>query len=312
MEKKVKKRAAVRPTKKVVQNHKKPKNAKVVKKKAKVVETNQNKFKKAVMKPLQWGKERISDTCAQKRSVSRGQNSTNGEKKPSKRTIVLASVAVGLALIVSAIGVWIAVVKHETPQEPAEVVVVEEPEEEPEPEEPELPTVNTDSLVAEPTINDANAYQVAAYKPRFLTIPSAGLYNVPITEVGMLAGNQLGAPTSIRVVGWYYRSALPGQAGASVMTGHGGNLGNGIFRTLPQAPVGAEIIIEMGDGRKVTYVIVENVYRKIGTPADSYMNTVYRTVPDGRPTLTLITCTGAWIRAQQTYDTRLFVRAVLK
>lgn len=290
MEKKIVKKKAARPVKKATQKNRKPQ-------KAKVVEKNKNKMKMTL--PFGWGQKPA------------GNANGNGEKKPSKRTIIIASIAVAVALIGSAIGVWIAVANHEAPKEPEETIV-EEPEAEPVPEEPEQPTVNTDDLVSEPAINDANAYQVAAYKPRFLTIPSAALYNVPITEVGMLAGGQLGAPTSIRVVGWYYRSALPGQAGASVMTGHGGNLGNGIFRTLPQAPVGAEIIIEMGDGRKVTYVIVENVYKKIGKPADSYMNVAYQPVADGRPTLTLITCTGAWIRAQQTYDTRLFVRAVLK
>lgn len=236
------------------------------------------------------------------------------DKILGKKSLVVAGIVILVALIASAVGVGVLVAAHnEEPTVVEETTVVEdEPEEEPEPEEPALPEVNTDALVPEPGITDAAAYQVAAYKPRYLSIPTIGLYNVPITEVGMWAGNQLGSPTNIRVVGWYYRSAFPGRPGVSVMDAHGGDLGNGIFRPLPQVVIGAEIIIEMGDGRKFTYVVAEKTYKPIGAEADKYMDVAYQTLPGGVPTLSLITCTGRWIREQQTYDQRLFVRAALK
>lgn len=236
------------------------------------------------------------------------------EKILKRKAIIIAGAVILVALIASAIGVGVLVAANN--EEPVVIeettVIEEEPEEEPEPEEPALPEVNTDALVPEPGITDATTYQVAAYKPRYLSIPTIGLYNIPITEVGMWAGGQLGSPTNIRVVGWYYRSAFPGQPGVSVMDAHGGDLGNGIFKSLPQVVIGTEIIIEMGDGRKFTYVVAEKAYKAIGTEADNYMDVAYQTLPGGVPTLSLITCTGRWIREQQTYDQRLFVRASLK
>lgn len=238
---------------------------------------------------------------------SQRQKWESDEKKPSKKAIIIASIAVFVALVASAIGVTVLVsnqgeVIEEVP------VVEEEPEEEPEPE----PEENEDELVDEPEINDNNTYQVAAYKPRYLSIPSLGLYNIPVIEVGKGTDGTLGAPQSDYVIAWYYRSALPGQAGATVMDGHGGDLGTGILKTLPRVAVGAPIIVEMGDGRKFTYTIEEKVYKYIDAPADNYMTTAYTPVANGVPTLTLITCTGAWLRNRQTYDQRLFVRAAMR
>lgn len=254
--------------------------------------------------------------------TQRGKSARKGTKKKSLKTVllekkaILTSVVVALVLLVAGlgIGVYCASNTQDMPEELVqEVPVEEEPEE---PEEPELPTINTDPLVPEPSTIDPATYEVAAYKPKFLSIPSLraadpAIMNIPIIEVGMWAGNQLGAPTSTRWVGWYYRSAIPGQAGASVMDAHGGALGTGIFKVLPQIKMGAEIEIEMGDGRKVVYVVEEITYKKIGTEADKYMDVAYLPL-NGKPTLALITCTGAWLRDLQTYDLRMFVRATLK
>ena len=54
------------------------------------------------------------------------------------------------------------------------------------------------------------------------------------------------------------------------------------------------------------------VYKDKGVEADAYMKVADRPVDAETPTLTLITCTGKWIPAEQTYTQRLFVRAVLK
>lgn len=235
----------------------------------------------------------------------------------SKKQGIITSAIVALVVLVSGVGIGISAANNAQSTIPEEIVQDEPVEEIPEePEEPELPTVNTDPLVPEPSNIDPATYEVAAYKPKFLSIPSLAaadpaIVNIPIVEIPMLAGNQLGAPESTRIVGWYYRSAIPGQAGASVMDAHGGALGTGIFKVLPQAKIGTEIIIEMGDGRKFTYVVREITYKKIGTEADKYMDVAYQTY-NGEPTLALITCTGTWLPSQRTYDLRMFVRATLK
>lgn len=218
--------------------------------------------------------------------------------------VVIASVVVVLAAVVG-VSVW-AICSHTPEPEVAETLV--EPEEA-EPKE-ELPTENTDDLVEEPEINDNTTYQVAAYKPRYMSIPSIGLYNIPIIEIGV-EGDKLGDPANYRLIGWHYRSAIPGQPGVAMIDGHGGDLGQGIFRDLPRAHIGDNIIVEMGDGRRFTYRIVEMVNKVRGSEADDYMHTAYTSPVEGAAAMTLITCTGEWLRNEQTYLLRLFVRAVL-
>lgn len=239
------------------------------------------------------------------RSKKTGMQVPKGEKRKNRRQnmIVIASVIAALVLVV---GVSVgAICSHKQEPETAEV-----PEElEPEPEE-ELPTENTDDLVEEPEITDNNNYQVAAYKPRYLSIPSIGLYNIPVIEIG-IDGDKLGDPNNVRLVGWHYRSAIPGQPGVAMIDGHGGDLGTGIFRDLPRAHVGDNIIIEMGDGRKFTYRIVEMVNKVRGGEANKYMHTAYQSPVPGAAAMTLITCTGKWLPSEDTYLLRLFVRAVM-
>lgn len=231
------------------------------------------------------------------------------KRKNFRKIAWLIGVIAALILAVGA-GVGVAMLSHHK-EEPEISEVEPEPEEPEEPEEPK-PEVNEDPLEPEPEISNNSNYKVPANKPRYLSIPSIGLSNIPVTEVQINSDGALGAPKSDYVVAWYYRSALPGQPGATVITGHGGDLGTGILKKLPRVPMGGEIIIEMGDGRKFTYVIEEITNKKIGHDADSYMDVIYKPLRPGSATLTLITCTGKWLPNQRTYDLRLFVRATLK
>jgi len=253
-----------------------------------------------------------ASTRSSQRSRVHSSRQTSAKQRHLSKKGIIASIIGIVILIAAIIGLVVFCARNNSEPEPApddEISQVEPPEEEP--KEPE-PVINTDPLVKEPTITDPATYQVAAHKPRFLSIPSLSLYNIPVTEVGMWSGKQLGSPTSTRVVAWYYRSALPGEKGVSVMDAHGGDLGTGIFKTLPRAKVGDEVLIEMGDGRKFTYIIKEMVYKKLGTEANKYMDTVYLPLSAETPTLSMITCTGKWLPDKQTYDLRLFVRAALK
>lgn len=240
-----------------------------------------------------------------------GKNKKFGQivEKFGWKKIVISAVAL-VVLIAGGIGVGTFVAsRNET--DVADTTVESEPEPE-EPKEPELPTENTDPLQPEPSMSNWADYQVAAYKPRFMSIPSLGLINLPIIEIGTSASNQLGAPVNNQLIGWYYRSSLPGQPGVAMMDGHGGDLGDGILRSLPKIQEGAEIIIEMGDGRKFTYHVTDRIYKKLGQEANSYMKYAYDSPVPGAPALTIITCTGTWLRDKQTYDLRLFVKAVIR
>lgn len=156
------------------------------------------------------------------------------------------------------------------------------------------------------------AYTVDPNKPRFLSIPAIGVRNSRVREINVINNGELGTPSNINDTGWYVGSALPGERGTSVMDGHGGSLGYGIFRNLPKIKAGDKVTIEMGDGRFFTYRVVDVTTRNIGDEANDYMSTAFSSPEGNAPSLTLITCTGDWSQRQKTYSQRLFVRAVLE
>lgn len=164
----------------------------------------------------------------------------------------------------------------------------------------------------QPTATQIAEYVVAPDMPRYLTIPSLGINNARIVQIGLKDNNEMGTPRSAYDIGWYNRSALPGTNNVSVINGHGGNLGNGIFRNLPNIQIGAEVRIEMGDGRLYTYRVVDTETKPLGDEANAYMDTVFTSPQAGKGSLSLITCTGDWWQASQTYSHRFFARAVLE
>ncbi len=166
----------------------------------------------------------------------------------------------------------------------------------------------------EPTEQQIIEYIVAPEKPRYFSIPYLGIHNARIVELGLKNQNEMATPHNIYDVGWYTGSGsvLPGQRGVSVMNAHGGDLGYGVFRTLPKLPLGETIKIEMGDGRVFTYRVVESTTKMIGDEANQYMTTAFTPLDGTGNTLTLITCTGDWLQTSWTYNKRLFVRAILE
>jgi len=177
-------------------------------------------------------------------------------------------------------------------------------------EKPDESTEEVDST--EPTEQEIVEWIVAPDKPRYINIPYLGLYKRRIVEIGLKGQNEMATPYNIYDVGWFTGSVLPGQKGATILNAHGGDLGYGIFRTLPKLPVGETFTIEMGDGRVLTYKVVERVLKDLGPEANDYMNTVFTPIDPNGNTITLITCTGDWWDKEQTYSQRLFVRAVLQ
>ncbi len=167
---------------------------------------------------------------------------------------------------------------------------------------------------AKPTEQEVIEYIVAADKPRYLSIPYLGIHNARIVEIGLKGQGEMATPYNIYDVGWYTGagSVLPGQNGVTIMNAHGGNLGYGIFRTLPKLPIGETVRIEMGDGRIYNYKVIESVTKELGDEANKYMNTAFTPLSGVSNTLTLITCTGDWWESSQTYSQRLFVRAALQ
>lgn len=166
----------------------------------------------------------------------------------------------------------------------------------------------------EPTATERAEYIVAKDKPRYFSVPSLGISNARVVEVGVKEDGSLDTPTNIYDVGWFVDSALPGSTtGVSIIDAHGGALGDGIFKKLPNIQPGALINIEMGDGKLITYKVIDLATKRLGTEANEYMESAAGISPEkGKASLTLITCTGDWWLSSQTYSHRLFVRATLQ
>ncbi len=177
---------------------------------------------------------------------------------------------------------------------------------------------------SEPTEQEITEYVVAPGKPRYFSIPSIGIRNARIVEIGLKSTGELSTPYNIYNVGWYNGSATPGSNGVSVFDGHGGFTNIGIFGNLPPRPgynrgiaVNDIITVEMGaaDGEtSVTYNyrVVDTATKNLGEEANAYMATAFESPVRGQGSLTIITCTGDWWAKSKTYSQRFFVRAVLE
>lgn len=167
------------------------------------------------------------------------------------------------------------------------------------------------------TVQAKQEWTVPASHPRYISIPKLGIENARIVQLGIIKKTgQLDAPVSIHDAGWYNGSALPGKGGAMLMDGHNGgpNFG-GIFEKLRELKNGDEIIIERGDGKKLTYVVKDNRdmnVKDINDPSNKWgMATMTNSIEAGKEGLNIITCVGQWDERSQTFNERTMLRAVI-
>lgn len=168
-----------------------------------------------------------------------------------------------------------------------------------------------DLIEQPPTTTEVAEYTVAADKPRYLTVEKLGVDKARILPMGVNSKGELMTPINIFDVGWYNASGLPGGGGTIILDGHnGGPHVHGVFKRLPDLVAGDIITLERGDGAIFKYAVVENKTIPLDT-ADAYMAVAARSPESGKEAITLISCTGEWSQAQQTYLSRQFTRAVL-
>jgi sortase (surface protein transpeptidase) len=124
-----------------------------------------------------------------------------------------------------------------------------------------------------PTEEQVQEWRVAPDRPRYLSIPSLGITNARVREVGVQSDGKLGTPLNIFDTAWYNNSALPGSGtGALLIDGHnGGPTLAGVFKNLGSLSEGAIITIERGDGEIFTYSVVERSVMTVAE-ADTYMS----------------------------------------
>lgn len=129
--------------------------------------------------------------------------------------------------------------------------------------------------------------------PERLVIPSIGL-DAAITPAGWRATRQ-GSVWEVPddAVGWHRNSALPGEPGNLVLSGHH-NIKGKVFRNLKEAQVGDELTIFAGDAAYHYVVAQRMILREAGQPLAQRLANARWIGPFADERVTLVTCYPAW------------------
>jgi sortase (surface protein transpeptidase) len=129
----------------------------------------------------------------------------------------------------------------------------------------------------------------------------------PVVPVGLEPDGTMEIP-GVSEAGWFEPGARPGAPfGSAVIAAHvdyGGTAG--VFFDLRILEIGSEVTVTDDAGEPLTYVVTERFQvDKQELPVDELFR------PGGAPTLTLITCGGAFDTGERSYQDNIVVRAGL-
>lgn len=129
--------------------------------------------------------------------------------------------------------------------------------------------------------------------------------STPLVELGLQPDRTVEVPTDPDRAGWYSLGPAPGLPGSAVILGHVDSTGGpAVFSRLRTLEPGAEVVVSHADGSASRFLV-----RSIATyaNADFPAARVYRN--RGTPTLTLVTCGGAYDAAKGGYQANVVVTA---
>jgi LPXTG-site transpeptidase (sortase) family protein len=156
-----------------------------------------------------------------------------------------------------------------------------------------------------PALAQARAIVAPAAAPARLLVPSIKV-NAPVEPVGLDGQGRMATPSQASNVAWYRLGSAPGDVGDAVIAGHlDWTSGPAVFWSLGKVRKGDEIAVVRSDGTQAKFVADSTST----VPYDSSTDALF--TRDGPPSLTLITCAGAWDRQRGTYLQRLVVHATL-
>ena len=141
--------------------------------------------------------------------------------------------------------------------------------------------------------------------PVRLSIPALGV-DSPVVPVGLEPDGTMEIP-GVSEAGWFEPGPRPGAPfGSAVIAAHVDYGGRpGVFFDLRTLEVGNEITVTDDAGDPLTYLVTERYQvDKQELPIDELFR------PGGAPTLTLITCGGAFDTGERSYQDNIVVRAV--
>lgn len=141
--------------------------------------------------------------------------------------------------------------------------------------------------------------------PTRVRIDAIGV-DAPLDAVGLDEDRVVVVPDDIDVAGWYELLAAPGDAGPTVVVGHVDGGGRaGVFHRLGTLDAGDRIELDRGDGRTVTYQLLEvTQVPKVDFPTRAIFGDPRDDV------LHLITCGGPFDRAAGAYRDNVIATAV--
>ncbi len=175
-------------------------------------------------------------------------------------------------------------------------------------------TAYADPSVDETPVSDSeiDKHTVPASHPRYISIPALGIGKSRVVTVGLTKLNTLDTPRNINDTAWYEKSATPGQGyGQVVIDGHNGGISkDGVFVNLDKLDEGDDIIVERGDGKKITYKVTKTVTLSLKETNDSGMQELMKPYDKSKEGIGLITCAGKWIPRDKVFDQRILVWAV--
>jgi sortase (surface protein transpeptidase) len=161
------------------------------------------------------------------------------------------------------------------------------------------------SATPDQALAQARAIVAGAAPPTRLLVPSINV-SAAVEPVGMDSQGRMGVPSQASNVAWFNQGSAPGDVGDAVIAGHlDWTNGPAVFWYLGRVHKGDAITVVRADGSSVKFVADSSTT----VPYDSSTDSLFTI--DGPPSLTLITCAGAWDRQRGTYLQRLVVHATL-
>lgn len=124
----------------------------------------------------------------------------------------------------------------------------------------------------------------------------------PVEQVGLTSGGAIGTIDNALIAGWWRDSAIPGEPGNSIISGHVRYAGVlGYFSVLQEAQIGDEIIVKLSDDTYRYFVVSEITEYPYDQAPDDALSL------GGDTRLTLITCSGTYNSSAGTHENRLYV-----
>ncbi|MDQ2973736.1 MAG: class F sortase [bacterium] len=158
--------------------------------------------------------------------------------------------------------------------------------------------------VAPPVVVPEAPADINPSLPVRIQIPRIGV-DAEIDFLGLTKAGDMASPKDIANAGWYKLGTMPGNEGSAVIAGHRSGLKGvpGIFTDLDKLQKGDNILIIDEQKQTISFVVQEiREYKLSEKPAEVFTsaNGVH---------LNLITCTGSWSSASNSFSERLVVFA---